>query len=236
MGLSAAIMAGASVLGAGVSAYGANQAANTQANAAKSAQQTELQMYDQTRSDLSPYRTGGASALDQLLGIYGLGPGGALNSQQLQGMLTNTPGYQFGLNQGVQALDRSAASRGMLLSGAQLKDAQQWGQGYAMQNAWQPYVQGLQSLSGMGENAAAQTGTFGQNTANQVSQLQLAQGQAQAAGSMGIANSLTGALNNSAFLYSLYGGGGMGGANGSTSTGQFEGQVPSAWLSGNFGP
>ena len=45
----------------------------------------------------------------------------------------NNPQYQFLLKQGQQALDRSAAARGMGYSGAQLKAAQQFGQGLASQ-------------------------------------------------------------------------------------------------------
>lgn len=49
-----------------------------------------------------------------------------------------TPGYQFAFNQGVQALDRSAAANGRLDSGAQAKELTQYGQGIANQeyNNW----------------------------------------------------------------------------------------------------
>ena len=46
---------------------------------------------------------------------------------------TSNPAYQFQLKQGQQALDRSAAARGMGYSGAQMKAAQQFGQGLASQ-------------------------------------------------------------------------------------------------------
>jgi hypothetical protein len=42
--------------------------------------------------------------------------------------INQDPGYQFTTQQGMQAMDRSAASRGNLYSGAQLKGAQQFGQ------------------------------------------------------------------------------------------------------------
>jgi hypothetical protein len=43
------------------------------------------------------------------------------------------PGYEFRRNEGIRAMDASAAQRGQLLSGNQLKELQQYGQGLAAQ-------------------------------------------------------------------------------------------------------
>jgi len=54
--------------------------------------------------------------------------------------LQATPGYQFQLQQGQQQLNQSAAARGGLLSGAQMKAAQGYGQQQAatgFQQAWE---------------------------------------------------------------------------------------------------
>jgi hypothetical protein len=54
--------------------------------------------------------------------------------------LQNTPGYKFQLEQGLQSLGSSAAAKGMTLSGAALKSANNYAQGQAatgFQNAWQ---------------------------------------------------------------------------------------------------
>ncbi len=45
--------------------------------------------------------------------------------------ITSDPGYKFQLSQGINALDRSAASKGLLLSGSQQKALDQYGQDYA---------------------------------------------------------------------------------------------------------
>jgi hypothetical protein len=45
--------------------------------------------------------------------------------------VTSDPGYQFGLDQGAQALQQSAASRGLLNSGGTLKHLLQYGNDYA---------------------------------------------------------------------------------------------------------
>ena len=70
MGLGAAIV-GASAIGAGASIIGSQNASGAETSAAGQASQTQLQMYDQTRSDLSGYNSAGESAENQLM--YGLG-------------------------------------------------------------------------------------------------------------------------------------------------------------------
>ncbi len=82
-----------------------------------------------------------------------------------------------------------------MLSGQQLQAAQTFGQNYAMQNAWNPYVSQLNSLASLGENAGAMTGQIGQATGANVAQTQLAAGQAAASGTVGSANAITGGIN-----------------------------------------
>jgi len=64
---------------------------------------------------------------------YGSEPQSAWSPEVIQSKLEATPGYQFRLNQGMQALERSAAARGNLLSGNTLAAAQEFGQGLASQ-------------------------------------------------------------------------------------------------------
>jgi hypothetical protein len=136
--------------------------------------------------------------------------------------LTQFPGYQFGLQQGGQALDRSAAARGLNLSGAQLKDTQQFGTDYAIQQAWNPYVSQLNTLSSLGENAAAMTGTAGAAAAQAAGGFQAGAGLQTGAGQAQTANILGQALNQGAGIYNQYYGAGTPGgyvtATGSTSS------------------
>lgn len=72
-------VAGAAVVGAGVSAYSSSQAAGAQADAAKQANQTQVGQYNQTRLDQLPWMNRGNAAgnrLNELLGLGG-GNGGA---------------------------------------------------------------------------------------------------------------------------------------------------------------
>jgi hypothetical protein len=224
----AAILGAGAIGGAGSIASGligsgaAKTASQEQLQAAQLASQTQLGIFNQTQANLAPYNQVGQSALSQLASLFGLGPGGTgatpATSQLATSALTNYPGYQFGLQQGNLAQQQSAASQGLLLSGAQLQASQQFGQNYAMQNAWNPYVSQLNSLTGLGESAAATTGTIGANTGQGIAQTQLAAGQAAASGTVGSANALTGGLTsglstglNSALLANLLSNQGTGG-------------------------
>jgi hypothetical protein len=246
---------GGTIASAAIGASSASDAANAQTQAANTAAQTQLQMYNQTRSDLLPYSQAGSNAFSQLANLFGFGSGsgtgttstvgaagstpqyqtinipgygpiqipnaaatannittgstgtGIPNTAAMTTALENTPGYQFTLGQGTQALDRSAASKGLVLSGAQLKDAQAYGQGLAMSNAWTPYVQQLDTAASLGENAAAQTGNAGASAAAGAAQSQLAAGQSTAAGITGVSNQLTSGISGlSSQLLSSYGG------------------------------
>jgi hypothetical protein len=64
-----------------------------------------------------------------------------------------SPGYQFAMQQGLQALDRSAASKGLTGSGAALKGVTEYAQGIANQE-FGNYQGRLAQMAGMGANAA----------------------------------------------------------------------------------
>ena len=137
---------------------------------------------------------------------------------------TNNPAYQFQLKQGQQALDRSSAARGMGYSGAQMKAAQEYGQGLASQQydkeynrasgEFGDYFNRLAGLSQGGQQAAGSMaqagGQYAQNAGNTFANLSNAQtgilGQqanARASGYTANANALSGGLNSLTNLYAL---------------------------------
>lgn len=268
IGVGAATAIGGTVVGA----ISSSKAAHAQTDAANTASQTQLNMYNQTRSDLMPYNRLGSNAFSQLAGYFGFGGSGAgsgtnmtvgapgttgpyatpatmrytpeqqayfeqnpdiaqaygIDTSQfgqpapsaqpsgsgsaggpdfslLTSQLENTPGYQFTLGQGTQALDRSAASRGLTLSGAQLKDSQAYGQGLAMSNAYQPYIDNLKWAAGLGESAASQTGNIGASAASGIASSQLAAGQSQAAGYVSQGNIIGSGLSQLGQIAQNYG-------------------------------
>jgi hypothetical protein len=127
-----------------------------------------------------------------------------------------TPGYQFNLQTGTQAIDENAAATGNLMSGNTGTALQKFGQGLATttyqqayQNALTQYLTNL-NAAGQGVNsglsATQQLGSFGQSAANNLSNLYLTGGQQQAsqlnnqgaaiaAGDVGQANAYSNMLN-----------------------------------------
>lgn len=107
-----------------------------------------------------PYSQAGTGAL----GMYqnALGLNGAQGNQTAQNAFKVGPSYQFAMDQGIQALDRSAAGRGMYGSGNNAIALQQYGQGLANQE-YNNWLSGLSGLSNTGLTAAAgQTNRQGQ--------------------------------------------------------------------------
>lgn len=149
------------------------------------------------------------------------------------GDLTKTPGYEWNYAQGMRAVNNSAASRGLGLSGAQLKGAESFASGLAdntyqnqYNNALTQYqtnynaaannVNRLMSLLGVGQSAANQTGAYGMQNAANMGNYLTSGANAQASGQVGSANALSNALSgvgNNALLYSMLGNmnGGSGG-------------------------
>ncbi len=171
-------------------AKAAQNAANTQAAAADRASQVQWDMYDQTREDLTPYSDAGKNSLAQLMGQ--MGPDGYFNQTYTGQDIYSDPSYQFRLQQGQDAIQSGAAARGGLLSGATLKALQGYGQDMASQeyqNAYNRFnadqtnqYNRLSNLVGLGQNAAAQQGNAGMQTAQAVANNTMSGANSQAAG------------------------------------------------------
>src|SRR5712671_4414683 len=121
---------GGSAVSAAATAYGANKAAGAQTDAANQAAQTQMAMYNRTRQDLSPYRNAGSADLATLQGEL---PFLTSPIKMDEATLEQTPGYQFTRNQGLKAVQNSAAARGLGASGAALKGAATFATGLADQ-------------------------------------------------------------------------------------------------------
>jgi hypothetical protein len=87
------------------------------------------------------------------------------------------PGYQFQFGQGLQAIDRGAASRGMVTSGNTLNAEQQFGTGLADQS-YKGYLAGLQPYLTQGSSAASALGYLGANQGSQLNSSFMKQGDA----------------------------------------------------------
>mgnify|MGYP003645602083 CR=1 FL=1 len=190
MGWMAAAMVGSSLLGADA----ASSAADTQAAAADRAGQLQQEQFNRQVELQAPFREAGLRALPELESASRYTPFGMEQFQQ-------DPGYAFRLSEGQKALDRQAAARGGLISGAALKGAQRYGQEMGSQeytNAFNRYqterqarLNPLQSLAGMAQTSAGQLGQAGQAMATGVGEAGGQAAQARASGYMGGANALS---------------------------------------------
>lgn len=225
----AAIVAGTAAAGLGSSLIGANAATNAagvQATAANNAQQLQAQeaqnalnfqqqTYNQGQANEAPYLAAGGSALNALQ--YGLGTGGSANGSGVgQGSLLtpygqtftaptglteqNDPGYQARLQLGQDALQRSAAAAGGVVTGGTAQALNNEAQDYASNEYSNVYNRALNTydtnynayntnqsnqynklagLSSAGQATAANTAQQGQAAANATSNIDLTTGAQQ---------------------------------------------------------
>jgi hypothetical protein len=205
------------VAGAGIGAVGANAAAGTQASASENAAQLQAQesqqalaqnesQFNVNQANAAPFLKGGTQAEGELSG---------LTSTPGQGLLTPwtgtfqaptaaqaaaTPGEQFELQQGENAIQNSAASKGGLLSGGTAASLDQFANGVAStnyqqayNNAYQGYATGynqfennqanqynrLAGLAGAGQTEVTNLGSQGQASANTAANIDLTTGAQQ---------------------------------------------------------
>lgn len=121
------------------------------------------------------------------------------------------PGYAFRMSEGMKGLERSAAARGGLLSGAALKGITRYGQGLASdeyQNAFNRYqtqrantLNPFASLAGVGQTSANTmtnaAGQFGQQIGSNI----IGAGNAAAAGQIGQANAIASGVGQGINFY-----------------------------------
>lgn len=142
----------------------------------------EKSVFNTEQANQAPYLKAGQSAVGQLSQMFG--NGGPTWNQSFTAPTNvteqNDPGYQFRLQQGQQALERSAAAHGDLLSGGTGKALQRYGQDYASNEYGNVYNRALQTYN-------TNYNTWAQNTANLYNRL---------AGIAGTGQTAAGQLNN----------------------------------------
>lgn len=116
--------------------------------------------FGSARGVLEPFAASGRNALSALEGLLGLG-GSPEAAENVLSAITGAPGYQFGLQQGTQALERGAAARGGLYSGAAGKALTQFGQDYAGTKLNQTMDRISRLVTGGQQAATGQADIFG---------------------------------------------------------------------------
>lgn len=228
------IAVGAAVVGGVSQAYGASQAAGAQGDAANKAAGMSYDMWNQTRQLNDPFIGEGYDAVKALKQQTGSLPGGGfdpnapLARQFTLADFKASPGYQFNLQQGTDALNKSANARGNFYAPQTLKDLSGFTQGMASnefnneRNAFTGWQNNLFSrlfnMAGAGQNAVNQQGQFGMQTAANAGNAAMQAGDARASGIMGMTNAFSGTLGDVTNMYlqqqmlkqnqGVYGGGG----------------------------
>lgn len=188
-------VAGAVVVSSAIGANASSKAAKAQAGAADRAAEGQERMFERQVELSEPWRKAGETALNKLV------PLATEYTPFSMAQFQADPGYGFRMSEGMKALERGAAARGGLLSGATLKGIQRFGQDLASQeytNAFNRYqteraarLQPLQSLAGVGQTTAQQIGEAGMRTAQNVGEALTSGAAARASGYVGGANALT---------------------------------------------
>jgi hypothetical protein len=170
----------------------ARDSGKRQEDAANAANTINKEQYEQNRKDTAPWREAGLSALPNLQNQNNFKDFTMADFQK-------DPGYQFGMDEGQKALERSASARGGLNSGGFMKALSRYGQDYAgtkfteARNAFNvdrdSRYNRLASLAGIGQVANTQIGNAGQNFSNMFGQNITQGANARAAGSVAAMNS-----------------------------------------------
>jgi hypothetical protein len=223
---------GGSLISGVMGSNASDRAANTQAEASRAAAEAQLtgtresiaaqkEMFDRQLELQKPFREAGIRSQNELLDLLGLsGNTGAKDYGTLARAFTGQdmykdPGYAFRLGEGVKALDRSAAARGGLLGGNQMRGLTEYGQqlgSQEYQNAFnrfqaekQARLNPLQSIMGAGQTSAntltGAAGNLGAGTAaalmaggNATAENLINQGNIRASGYIGGANAISNAI------------------------------------------
>jgi hypothetical protein len=178
-------------LGAGAMQAGAaRSAARSQEAAAREQLALQTRVYDETVERFQPFREPGLNALAALNFEMGLG-----ERPDNYGGFQASPGYDWRVSQGMDAVQSSAAARGMLNSGATMSALQEQGQNLAS-GEYQTWMNRLAGMTDMGMGASGLQATAGANYAQGGSNALANVGNAQAAGAVGAGNAWGGAMQN----------------------------------------
>lgn len=187
-----------------VGAYGANKAAKAQLQGAREGAAAEREMFERQVELQEPFRQVGVNALPDLVAASRYDP---FTLEKFQA----DPGYAFRMREGLKALDRTAAARGGLLSGAQLRGVTRFGQELGSQefgNAFNRYnigfqnrINPLQSLAGVGQTSTNTLSNAAGQLGSSLSNLAVGAGNARASGYAGTANALASGIGQGVNYY-----------------------------------
>ncbi len=194
--------------------FGALGASKSESDAAEKAAETQMAMYQQTRTDLAPWRATGQEGMYNLADIMGISTPGRDPSARFgeyarpitREQVQLDPGYEFRRGEGEQAIERAQAARGNFFAGQAGKELARYGQDYASgeygkayertRGERENYFSRLFGISEAGRGAAGQTGQIGASAARGAGSAYMAGGEARGAGYTGAASAINQGIGN----------------------------------------
>ena len=155
------VPAAASLLGGVIQGSSAKKAAAANAAGQQQAIDLQRQVYEENIARQKPFLDTGTEFFNKLADLH-------RNPDTGANIMRMDPGYRFRLSEGLKALDRQAAARGGLISGAALRAASQYGQDFASNEFGNAYNR-LAQLANTGPRAAGVMSDLGTNYANTMS-------------------------------------------------------------------
>ena len=218
----AGAQAGASLIGGRSQSRAARRAADAQVQSAAEASRLQREMFDRQVQLQEPFRQGGITGQNRIMELLGIGGDAAAGDYGRYGRdfamsdYEADPGYAFRLAEGNKALERSAAARGMLMSGKMFKGAQRFGQDLASQeyqNAFNRYqtnrsnqLNPLGTLMASGQGATNMLSGAAGQLGTQLGENAMGAGNARASGYVSSANAYANALQSAGNAFSGFAG------------------------------
>jgi hypothetical protein len=189
------------LVGGAGSALGNYFGAQSMANAAKQSAALQQERFGQAAGYEQPYMQAGQNALNQYGNAIGLN--GADAQQAYYNNFQNDPGFQSGVNYGLQQLQAQQAAQGMGLSGNALAALQSYSQN-ALSQEYQARLSDLFKNAQLGQSSANALAGVSTSNGNALANYNLAAGQAAGSELSGLGNGVSNAASNYANYY--YGG------------------------------
>lgn len=181
------------ITGSNKAAKGAQQAANTQANAAQAAIAEQRATRESNEARSRPFVDAGSAAIAQQMGLTGLN-GTAAQQTAINGLLTG-PEFTTALAQGEEGILSNASATGGL-RGGNINNSLSRFRADLLASSIANQFGRLGSLTTIGQNAAAGTGAQSAASANAISDLLQQQGAARAGGQIAAGNTALNGFNN----------------------------------------
>ena len=186
------------LIGGAASALGNYFGAQSMANAANQSAALQQQRFNQAVGYEQPFMQSGQNSLNLYNNATGVN--GSAAQQSYYNNFQNDPGFQSGVNYGLQQIQAQNAAQGMGLSGNDLTALQGYSQN-ALSQEYQTRLSDLFQGAQLGANSANALAGASTSSGTAQGNYNLAAGQAQGSAISGLGSGISSATNNYANYY-----------------------------------